>query len=144
MSKIHAPSSSQDLMTHRFSGKAALIFAQDAHSWKLERTLEGSHSDVIRCILWDPEVVSKYAFTFTPSDIWDLQHSVIVSGGEDSRLSTWPISATITNGTADLDGESMQVDEGELEPLGQKKRGRDTSPSMEDGLVKATTRRRIG
>jgi len=38
----------------------------------------------------------------------------------------------------------MQVDEGELEPLGKKKRGRDTSPSMEDGLVKATTRRRIG
>jgi len=105
-------------------GKVALIFAQDAQSWKLERTLEGSHSDVVRCILWDPE------------------HSVLVSGGEDSRLTTWSISAAITNGgttNIDLEGESMQIDEGQVL---QKKRGRETSPGMENGPMKEATRQR--
>jgi len=113
-----APSSSGGLGLWMGSndGKASLIFAEDAQTWKLERMLQGSHSDIIRCILWDPE------------------HSVIVTGGEDSRLSTWSISETSMNGK--IDDESMDIDQ-----LVRKKRGRETSPGMEDELVEATRRR---
>lgn len=134
--KIHTFSSfyPHDLTTRQFSGKASLIFTEDAQTWKLERMLQGSHSDIIRCILWDPEVIFNYISTFMESDVGRFQHSVIVTGGEDSRLSTWSISETSMDGK--IDDEIMDVDQ-----LVGKKRGRETSPSMEDELVEATRRR---
>ncbi|KAF8341445.1 WD40-repeat-containing domain protein [Cantharellus anzutake] len=71
-------------------GDAALVFAQDAHKLKLERALKGSHSDVVRSILWD------------------MKHSIIITGGEDSRVSAWSVSGDQTfekniRGSIDVD-----------------------------------------
>ena len=39
------------------SGDVALLVAEDVRAWSLERVLTGSHSDVVRCVLWDHEVL---------------------------------------------------------------------------------------
>jgi len=39
--------------------------------WRLNRVFSGSHSDIVRCVLWDE------------------QAQVMVSGGEDSKINVW-------------------------------------------------------
>lgn len=40
----------------RFSGDVALLRVENSESWKLEKVLSGSHTDVVRSVLWDEEV----------------------------------------------------------------------------------------
>lgn len=56
------------------SGDVALLRTENAESWKLEKILGGSHTDVVRSVLWDEEEchLSLLSSFFVPSPRFPL------------------------------------------------------------------------
>lgn len=122
---------------------------ENSESWRLEKILSGSHTDVVRSVLWDEEVsfpVSHLRLSLIHITSSSRQNSIIVTAGEDSRVSSWavPRAGSYSGGTygstsqPDDEGDGMDVDMASSIESGNRndnkigwKRGRDNEVEME-------------
>ncbi|KAF8311148.1 WD40 repeat-like protein [Clavulina sp. PMI_390] len=106
---VPASSSGLGMWTGANNGDVALLRLDNSSSWTVERILSGYHTDVVRAVTWDPE------------------NQVIVTAGEDSRVSVWSVAES--NGmdiTEDLaDGMDIDHDAAASEVPKAAKRSRD-------------------
>jgi len=133
----------------------ALLRLEGAQLWKLECLFSGSHTDIVRSVIWDEQVrksslcVKCNAVDTTPYRR-TRQNSVVVTGSEDSCVSLWSIESgnSTAAGTEQTEGdsESMDIDEpvGSASwPVRGSKRERDGDGNADAGGVERpeTTKR---
>ncbi|KAF9509855.1 hypothetical protein BS47DRAFT_1300911 [Hydnum rufescens UP504] len=106
-SELVSSSSGLGLWMGSDSGDVALLGVQDMHTWNLECVLAGSHSDVVRCVLWDSE------------------NSVVLTGGEDSRLCSWSVSSISASGNGQRSAEGVDDMDVDVIRLKETKRWRE-------------------
>lgn len=80
--------------------------------WRARSFLKGTHSEIVRCVLWDDSV--SVCFARDSVALVSLRHEIVVTGGEDGRIAAWRCPPVVEVEDDPMDGGGLDSEDDKM------------------------------